>query len=162
MSASPPLWLRGRACPIASGRTIGGIARQVAVAISTSNPQARISSTVARLQRQPQAKRRQGPLSRSCQRASRAESARTCSTNSNSPSGRRTRAISSSAHCGSSSVHSTSVATIVSTEWSASGSRSADASTICAARPLARTRRASRRRIAASGSTNINASSPSG
>ena len=99
-------------------------------------PLARISSTVARLQRQPQAKRRHGRWSRSCQRASRDDCARTCSMNSNSPCGRRTRAISSNARCGSSTVHSTSVATIVSTEPSASGSRSADASTMCATRPL--------------------------
>ena len=87
-----------------SGRTIGGMARHTTSSAATAKPQARISSAVGRLQQQPHAKRRHGWSSLSWHAARNREVARTCSMNSNCPSGRRTRAISRSARSGSSGV----------------------------------------------------------
>jgi hypothetical protein len=50
--------------PTMSGRTIGGMPRHTTSSAATAKPQARISSRVGRLQRQPPAKRRRS--GRSC------------------------------------------------------------------------------------------------
>ena len=110
------------ALPETIGRTIAGIARHLpSILRSTVKPAASISSTVARLQRQPSANRRHGFSSRSCQAASLAESARTCSRNRRRPPGLSMRLISSMTTSGRSTVHSTSVETTVSTEPSGTG-----------------------------------------
>ena len=112
----------------------------------TTKPQARISSTVGRLQRQPPAKRRHGWSSLSWHAARNCELAHACSMNSNCPSGRSTRAISRSARSGWSTVQRTSVETTVSTDASASGRSSAEASMIRATRACRCRRRVSLRR----------------
>jgi hypothetical protein len=128
----------------------------------TANPQARISSTVGRLHRQPPAKRRHGWNSLSWHAARNRELARTCSTNSNCPSGRSKRAISPRVRSASLALQRTSVETTVSTDASVSGRRSAGASTIRATRPCRCRRRSSLRRIAASGSVSTSSAIPSG
>ena len=110
------------ALPETIGRTIAGIARHLpSILRSTVKPAASISSTVARLQRQPSANRRHGFSSRSCQAASLAESARTCSRNRRRPPGLSMRLISSMTTSGRSTVHSTSVETTVSSAASGAG-----------------------------------------
>ena len=77
-----PRQLALRARPAMRGRTIRGIARHESRCTSSStNPQAAIVPAVSRLQRQPRPKRRHGSARRSCQRASRGDSERTCSMN---------------------------------------------------------------------------------
>ena len=60
-----------------SGWTIGGMPRHTTSLAGTAKPQARISSTVGRLQRQPPAKRRHGWSRLSWQAARNRELART-------------------------------------------------------------------------------------
>ena len=76
---------RGRA-PTTSGRTSAGIAlHEPRVSSSVTKPALPMWSRSGRLHRHPSAKLRQGRSSRSCQRASRAEVARTCSMKRNRP-----------------------------------------------------------------------------
>ena len=79
------------------------------------------AASVSRLQWQPSATKRQGRHSRSCQPASRASSARTCSRKSRRPPGRSTRAASPIAAVASGTVQSTSVETTVSKRSSSNG-----------------------------------------
>ena len=116
-------------------------------------------SIVARLQLQPSANARHGPFSRSCHRAQRGESERTCSMNSSRPPGFRTRCTSRSAASGSGTVQRTSVETTVSNSSSANGSASAEASTTVAGRPRRATRSRIRSAIASSGSESTSSTS---
>ena len=131
--------------PTTSGWTIAGMPRHTTSSAATSNPQrAHQLRRSGGCSAHPAAKRRHGWNSLSWHAASNREFARTCSMNSNCPSGRSTRAISLSVRSGSGTVQRTSVDTTVSTDASASGRRSAGASTIRAARPCRCRRRASR------------------
>ena len=111
---------------------------------------------------QPAANARHGRCSRSCQRASRRESERTCSRKRRRPPGRRTLAISSIARRGSSTVQRTRVETTVSKLSSSKGRASAAAGTTLQSRPLRRARRFSRETIGAAGSVRTSFSTASG
>ena len=110
-------------------------------------------SSTFRLRWQPPPIRFQTGVIRSCQRITSGSGARPCSANSRSPSGLRTRRISSRAAPASGMVHSVKVITTVSKLESSSGNFSLEASNKRTGNPTFATRWLALARSSAEGST---------
>jgi hypothetical protein len=128
---------------------------------AVSNPAPATAPRVSRLGWQPPAKRTWNPSRRSCRRATAGSAARTCSTSTSLPPGRRTRLASASAAAWSGTEHSTRVDTTVSTEASGSGSDSAGACRTVSLAVAPRAARKAARSMCGSGSV-ASTSTPAG